>query len=153
MKIMLQEISGQSIKEYLWPDVKSSKGKKTALIEGGVVSLALAIIYSVQTVLIYKNGATLPEELDTEVAEMIDVALYSDIKILLNLIAVATALFYIRSVAVSRNKISIVFLVLWTFFEVYFEYSNGLTIMLVVYGLLFLGSINAYRTMRSLAQK
>ena len=142
---MWQDVVGQSFKDYLWPDVKTLLGKRTALFEGGVASLMLAIIYSVRSILLYKNGATLPEE----VAGVIDVNLYVQIKMLLNLICVGTAVFYIRSVAKSENKTSIVFLLLWAFFEVYSEYTSGLSIMLVVYLILFLFSLNASRTMGS----
>jgi hypothetical protein len=145
MKDMWQEISGQSLKDYLWPDVNTRMGRLTGIYEGAFVSLALAIFYSLQILFIYTNELPMPEIY----AEFIDESLYTQLQLLLNLTCVATALYYIHSIGQKENKTSIFFLLIWVFLEAYSEYAKGFTFLLMLHLLFLIGAINCSRAHRS----
>ena len=151
LKESWNEISGQKVNDYLWPDMSTSLGKKTGLYEGAYSSLGLTIIYGFFTIKLSLFGVTIPAEVQ-EYAEtgLFDVGLMTSMTILLDLIACLTAIYYIRSIGKKRSFLSVLFLVLWLLLEVLGEFFNGFSIMLIVYIFLFIGSLNAYRSIKSL---
>lgn len=150
MKKYFSEISGQSFKAYLWPDISTPLGEKTAIYEGAMSSLGLAVIYGLYSLNLFLFGAETPAELqELTDSDLIPDGLYSSLKLLLGLVACFTALYYVRSVGKKKSTSAIVFLFIWLVLEIFDKYSEGSVVVLVIYLTLFLGVLNAYRAVRS----
>lgn len=150
MKKYFSEISGQSFKDYLWPNISTPLGKKTAIYEGAFSSLCLAVIYGVYCLNLFLFGAKTPVELqELTDSDLIPEGLYSSFKLLLGLVACFTALYYVRSIGKKQSTSAIIFLLIWLMLEIFDKFTEGSVIMLAIYLTLFLGVLNASRAVRS----
>ena len=144
MRETFQTIKGQQLTDYLWPNTKTELGRKTAIFEGAAASLALAILYTILSLILIKNGPQIPEAYQ----EFIDVELYTNIKLLLNLLCILTALYYVRTILKKERLGSVAFLILWIAFEIGSELSNGSPMLALLHSILLLGAVNSYRAVR-----
>lgn len=164
MREMIEEVSGQSFKEYIWPDVETSLGKQTGLFEGGLMSFVLALVYIVKALQLHFYGATIPPELEVlskTLAGLEGLQLPLDIRKLLNpevyasgimlsyTICIASALFYVRSIGRNESRVSAIFLIAWALIEAVSEYRDGSIMMVAVFAAVLVGGVNSFRSMNS----